>query len=67
MAKDDKYLCPHVVVQLVRNMLQCRRPGFDSWFRKIPGRRKWQPTSVFLPGESHGQRSWVSYSPWGRK
>ena len=31
---------------------QCRRPGFNSWVRKIPQRRKWQPTPVFLPGES---------------
>ena len=37
--------------------LQCRRPGFDPWVRKIPWRRKWQPTLVFLPGEFHGQRS----------
>ena len=29
--------------------------------------RKWQPTPVFLPGESHGQRSLEGYSPWGRK
>ena len=35
--------------------------------RKIPWRRKWQPTPVFLPRESHGQRSLVGYSPWGRK
>ena len=47
--------------------LQCRRPGFDPWVRKIPWRRDWQPTAVFLPGESHGQRSLVGYSPWGRK
>ena len=33
------------------------------WVRMIPGRRKWQPTPVFLPGESHGQRSLVGYSP----
>ena len=32
---------------------------------KIPWRRKWQPTPVFLPGKSHGQRSLVGYSPWG--
>ena len=38
---------------------QCRRCGFDSWVRKIPWRRKWQPTPVFLPGKSHGQRSLV--------
>ena len=37
------------------------------WVRKIPWRGKWQPTPVFLPGKSHGQRSLVGYSPWGRK
>ena len=35
--------------------------------RKIPWRRKWQPTPVFLPGKSHGQRSLEGYSPWGHK
>ena len=34
--------------------------------QKIPWRRKWQPTPVFLPGESHGQRNLEGYSPWGR-
>ena len=38
---------------------QCRRGRFNPWVRKIPWRRKWQPTSVFLKGESHGQRSLV--------
>ena len=47
--------------------LQCERPGFNPWVRKIPWRREWQPTPVFLPGESHGQRSLVGYSPWGRR
>ena len=45
---------------------QCRRHkryGFDPWVRKIPWRRTWQPTPVFLPGESHGQRKLVGYSP----
>ena len=46
---------------------QCRRYGFDPWVRKIPWRRKWQPAPVFLPGESHGRKSLVGYSPWGRK
>ena len=32
---------------------------------KIPYRRKWQPTPIFLLGKSHGQRSLVSYNPWG--
>ena len=44
-----------------------RRPGFDPWVGKIPWRRKWQPTPVFLPGESHGWRSLVGYSPQGSK
>ena len=43
------------------------RPGFDSWVRKIPWRRKWQPIPVFLPGESHGQRSLAGYGPCGHK
>ena len=49
---------------------QCRRRKrheFNPWVRKIPWRRAWQPTPVFLPGESHGQRSLVVYSPWGHK
>ena len=46
---------------------QCWRHGLDSWVGKIPWRRKWQPTPVFLPGKSHGQRSLVGFSPWGRK
>ena len=47
--------------------LQGRRPGFDPWVGRIPWRRAWQPTPVFLPGECHAQRSLVGYSPWGRK
>ena len=49
---------------------QCRRHkrrGFDPWIRTIPWRMAWQPTPVFLPGESHRQRSPVGYSPQGRK
>ena len=45
--------------------LQCRTPRFNPWVGKIPWRRAWQPTPVFLPGESQGQRSLVGYSPWG--
>ena len=47
--------------------LQCGRPRFDPSVGKIPWRRKWHPTPVFLPGESHGWRSLVGYSPWGLK
>ena len=46
---------------------QCRRCGFNLWVRKIPWRRKWQPTPVFLPGTSHRQRSLARYSPCGCK
>ena len=50
---------------------RCKRHGLDPWVGKIPRRRSWQPTPVFLPGESHGlthgQGSLVGYSPWGRK
>ena len=44
-----------------------KRRGFNPWVRKIPWRRAWQPTPVFLPGESHGQKSLVGYDPWSRK
>ena len=46
---------------------QHRRRRFNSWIRKIPWRREWLLTLVFLPGKSHGQRSLVGYSPRGRK
>ena len=51
----------------VMKSLQFRRSSFDLWVRKIPWRRKWQSTSVFLPGGSHGQWNLVGYSPWGCK
>ena len=54
-----------LVAYMVKSCLQCMRRGFDSWVKKIPWRRKWLPTPVFLPGEFHGQRSLVGYSPWG--
>ena len=41
-------------------------PGLIPGSGRSP-RRKWQPTPVFLPGESHGQRSLAGYSPWGHK
>ena len=43
------------------------RLGFSPWVRKIPWRRAWQPTPVFLPGEFHEQRNLVGYSPRGSK
>ena len=52
-----------LVAQSVKNLPVVQ----ETWVRKIPCRRKWQPTPVFLLGESHGQRSLAGYSPWGRK
>ena len=50
-----------------KNPPTSRRPGFDPWVGKVPWRRKWQPTPVFLPGESHGRRSLAGYRPWDHK
>ena len=41
--------------------------GFNPWVRKIPWRREWQPTQIFLPGKFHAQRSLAGSSPWGSK
>ena len=49
------------------NGVKCRRPGLDPWVGKISWRREWQPTPVFLPGESLGQKSLEGCSPWGCK
>ena len=40
---------------------------FNPWVEKIPWRRAWQPSPIFLPGESHGQRSLGGYSPQSHK
>ena len=57
------YLSISIIIVGLHWCLQCWRP----WVRKIPWRREWQPTPVFLPGKSHGQRSLVSCSPQGNK
>ena len=48
-------------------MQETQETWVQSLVRKIPWRREWQPTTVFLPGELHGQKSQVGYSPWGHK
>ena len=55
------------VAQMVKNLPAVQETSVQSLVRKIPWRREWQPTPVFLPGEFHGQRSLVGYSPWGCK
>ena len=59
----------HKAVALVVKNLPANSGGLrvNPWVGKIPWRSKWQPTPVFLPGESHGQRSLAGYGPWGRK
>ena len=52
-----------LVAQTVTNQPAMQETGFDHWVGKIPWRKEWQPTPVFLPGESHGQRSLVCYNP----
>ena len=53
---------------MVKNLLaKCRRCKFQPWIGGILWRKKWQPTSVFLPGESYGQRSLLDYNPSGAK
>ena len=59
------YIKSFLVAQMVKN-LPARQ---ETWVRSLvwgdPGRSEWQPAPVFLPGESHGQRSLAGYSPWG--
>ena len=56
-----------VIKNLPVNAGDTKKHKFDPWVGKIPWRRKWLSTPVFLPGKSHGQRSLVGYSPWSRK
>ena len=55
------------MAQTVKNPPTRQETGFDPVVGKILWRRAWQPTAVFLPGKSHGQRSLAGYSPRGRK
>jgi len=56
-----------MVAQMVKNLPAMQETWFNPRVEKIPWRREWQPTPVFLPGESHGQRRLMGYSPWGHK
>ena len=52
---------------MVKNLPAVQETGFDPWVRKIPWKREWLPTPVFLPEELHGQRNLAGCSPRGRK
>ena len=56
-----------VVKNLPANAKRQKKHEFDPWVRKIPWSRTWQPSPVFSPGESHGQRSLEGYSPRSHK
>ena len=61
------FLCGASGKELACQCGRDKRHRFNPWVEKTPWTRKWQPTSVFLPGESHKQRTLAGYSPWGRK
>ena len=56
-----------IVAWMVKNLPAMQEISVRSLGQEEPWRRKWQPTPVFLPRESHGQRSLAGYSPWGHK
>ena len=60
------YMWASLVIQMVKN-LPAVLETLDPQAKKIPWRRQWLPTPVFSPGEFHGHRSLVGYSPWGCK
>ena len=66
-------ICTYIYVELPwwlshkEPTCQCRKREFHLWVGKIPWRREWLATPVFLPGKSHGQRSLLGYSPWSCK
>ena len=55
------------MAQTIKCLLAMRQTQVRFLVRKIPWRRKWQSTPALLPGKSHGRRSLIGYSPWGRK
>ena len=57
----------YLYIAFIRASLVAQITWLSSWVKKVPWRRKWLPIPVFLPGDFHGQRSLVGYSPWGCK
>ena len=57
----------YLMAQSVMNPPAMQETRFKPWVRKMPWRRKWQPTPAFLPGKPHGQRSLAGCSLWGCK
>ena len=59
----DKEAWRAAVHGVVKNQSAALESWVDRWIGKIPWKRKWQPTPVFLPEKSHGQKSLMDYSP----
>ena len=55
------------MAQMIKNLSAIQETTFDPWVGKIPWRREWLPTPVFLPGKFHGHRSLEGYIPWDHK
>ena len=64
---DPRHCLSFLVAQMVKNLPTMQEIWIDPWIRKIPWRRGWQSTPVFLPGKFYGQRSLMAYSQRGRK
>ena len=62
-----RYVWSFLVAQIVKNLPAMQETRVDPLVGKIPWRRQWQSSPIFLPGEFHGQRSWVGYSRRGCK
>ena len=62
-----RYVWSFLVAQIVKNLPAMQETRVDPLVGKIPWRRQWQSSPIFLPGEFHGQRSLAGYSPWGHK
>ena len=63
-------IVPRMRSPVLEKVHRCNSYNCPIWQplgRKIPWRRKWQPTPVLLPGKSHGWKSLISYSPWDHK
>ena len=56
-----------LMAQMVKNLFECGRPGFNPWVGKIPSKMEWLPTPILSPGKSRWQASLVGYSPWSHR
>ena len=65
--QDAMVQCTSLVAQMVKNLPAMQETRLDPWISKIPWRKEWQLTPVFLPGEFHGQKSLVGFDPRGCK